>query len=310
MKKNMLIFLAGFICASVLLFFIGSAVNNSQDEQVDFPQGYKIVSPDFPKELEFAGERVPIENFEVYERIDREIIVNTYFHSSTIISIKRANRWFPVIEPILESNGIPDDFKYLMIAESGAANAISPAGATGFWQFLEGTALKYGLEVNNEVDERYDVEKSTLAACMYLKEAYNLFGSWTLAAASFNMGIPGVKKQLERQKTRNYYNLVLGEETSRYIARIIALKEIMNNPSKYGFHIKEEDLYNTLPYEEVEVSGSINDLADWAIQRGINYKILKLYNPWLRDNTLTNRSRKSYTIKLPEMGSIEVIKEN
>src|SRR5690606_4916850 len=148
--------------------------------------------PEFPTELSFAGERVPVENFEVYERIDREIIVNTYFHSSTIISLKRVSRWFPVIEPILEKNGIPDDFKYLMIAESGAANAISPANAVGFWQFIEGSALKYGLEVNDEVDERYHVEKSTEAACKYLNDAFSLFGSWTVAAASYNMGIPGV----------------------------------------------------------------------------------------------------------------------
>jgi hypothetical protein len=310
MKKSTLYFIAGFLTAAVILFTIGSAFYKANDEQVDFPQGYRIISPVFPSDLEFAGERVPVENFEVYERIDREIIVNTYFHSSSIISIKKANRWFPVIEPILERNGIPDDFKYLMIAESGASNSTSSAGAVGFWQFIEGSALKYGLEVNDEVDERYNVEKSTEAACRYLREAYTLFGSWTVAAASYNMGIPGMTNQLDRQKTNNYYNLVLAEETLRYIARIIALKEVMNNPAKYGFLINEDDLYNELPYEEVVVTGSIPDLADWAIDRGINYKILKLYNPWLRDNVLMNRSGKSYTIKIPEMGSIEVIKEN
>lgn len=310
MKKSTLYFIAGFLTAAVILFTIGSAFYKTNDEQVDFPQGYRIISPVFPSDLEFAGERVPVENFEVYERIDREIIVNTYFHSSSIISIKKANRWFPVIEPILERNGIPDDFKYLMIAESGASNSTSSAGAVGFWQFIEGSALKYGLEVNDEVDERYNVEKSTEAACRYLREAYTLFGSWTVAAASYNMGIPGMTKQLDKQKTNNYYNLVLAEETLRYIARIIALKEVMNNPAKYGFLINEDDLYNELPYEEVVVTGSIPNLADWAIDRGINYKILKLYNPWLRDNVLMNRSGKSYTIKIPEMGSIEVIKEN
>jgi membrane-bound lytic murein transglycosylase D len=310
MKKDTLFFAAGFLTAALFLFFIGSAFNKTSYDPVDFPQGYRIISPDFPPELDFAGESVPLENFEVYERIDREIVVNTYFHSSTIISMKRANRWFPVIEPILEENDIPEDFKYLMVAESGVANSISPAGAVGFWQFLEGSAKQYLLEVNDEVDERYHVEKSTEAACNYLREAYILFGSWALAAASYNMGIPGISRQLERQKTNNYYNLVLGEETSRYIARIVALKEIMNNPAKYGFDIKEEDLYNELPFEEVTVTGSIPDLADWSKERGINYKILKLYNPWLRDNVLKNRSNKSYKIKLPEMGSIEVIKEN
>ncbi|OGU72934.1 MAG: murein transglycosylase [Ignavibacteria bacterium RBG_16_34_14] len=309
MKKNRAYFVAGFLSAAILLFFLGSAVYKSKDEQTDFPQGYRIISPEVPAELDFSGERVPLENFEVYERMDRELIINTYYHSATILSIKRANRWFPVIEPILEKNGIPDDFKYLMVAESGISNAISPADAVGFWQFIEGSALKYGLEVNDEVDERYHVEKSTEAACLYLNEAYILFGSWTVAAASYNMGIPGVTKQLERQKTNNYYNLVLNEETSRYVARIIALKEIMNNPEKYGFDIKEDDLYNELPTKEIEVSGSIVNLADFALEKGINYKILKLYNPWLRDIALKNVNNKTYSIKIPEMGSIEMIKE-
>ncbi len=309
MKKNTLFFITGFLTAVLILIIAGSSFYNSKDETVDFPQGYRIISPEFPEDLEFAGERVPIENFEVYERIDREMIVNTYFHSSTIIAIKRSNRWFPVIEPILEQNNVPDDFKYLMVAESGIANSISSAGAVGFWQFLEGTAEKYGLEVNDEVDERYNVEKSTEAACSYLKEAYILFGSWTMAAASYNMGISGISKQLERQKTNNYYNLVLGEETSRYIARIVALKQIMNNPEMYGFDIKEEELYQELPYKEVSITGTVTDLADWAKERGINYKILKLYNPWLRDNTLKNKNKKNYTIKIPETGSIKIIKE-
>ncbi len=309
MKKNTIFFAAGFFFATILLFFIGSSIYKSNDEQPDFPQGYRIISPEVPSDLQFAGERVPIENFEVYERIDRELIVNTYFHSATILSIKKARRWFPVVEPILKKYEVPDDFKYLMVAESGISNVTSPAGAVGFWQFLEGTALKYGLEVTDEVDERYNVEKSTEAACQYFIEANNLFGGWTLAAASYNMGIPGVTKQLERQKTKNYYNMVLSEETSRYIARIIAIKEIMNNPGKYGFDIKESDLYNELPFEEVKVSSSIGNLADFAAEKGINYKILKLYNPWLRDTTLKNTNNKIYSIKIPEMGSIQMIKE-
>jgi hypothetical protein len=310
MKKNTIFFVSGLLTATILLFFIGSGTNkSSHDEQISFPQGYRIISPEVPAELNFAGERVPLENFEVYERIDRELIVNTYFHSATILSIKRAKRWFQTVEPILQKNGIPDDFKYLMVAESGISNVISSAGATGFWQFMEDAAVKYGLEINQEVDERYHIEKSTGAACRYLREAYILFGNWTVAAASYNMGIPGVTKQLERQKTRNYYNLVLSEETSRYIARVIALKEIMNNPEEYGFDIKEDDLYNELPYTEVEISGSIGNLADFAFEKGINYKILKLYNPWLRDTALKNLNNKTYSIKIPEMGSIEMIKE-
>jgi hypothetical protein len=309
MEKRSIIFTIGFLFGAAVLFLAGSAFYNSGSMQTDFPQGYRIISPEVPDELDFCGERVPLENFEVYERIDREIVVNTYFHSSTILSLKRANRWFPVVEPILEENNIPNDFKYLMVAESGISNAVSPAGATGFWQFMEGAALKYDLEMNDEIDERYHVEKSTKAACSYLREAYILFGSWTVAAASYNMGIPGVTKQVERQKAKNYYNLVLGEETSRYIARIIAIKEIMNNPEKYGFDINDDQLYNELPYDEITVSGAVANLADFAIERGINYKILKLYNPWLRDNSLKNKNKKTYTIKIPESGSIEMIVE-
>jgi membrane-bound lytic murein transglycosylase D len=310
MTKRYLFFASGFAAAIILFLISGtSSVLNESNDNDNFPQGYKIIAPKIPDEMSFCGERVPLENFEVFERIDRELIVNTYFHSHTILALKRANRWFPVIEPILAQNNIPDDFKYLMVAESGIYNAISSAGATGYWQFMEGTAIKYGLEVSSEVDERYHVEKSTIAACKYLNEAYSKFGSWTIAAASYNMGIPGIEKQIQRQKTRNYYNLVINEETSRYIARIIATKEIMNYPEKYGFEIKEEDLYQPLLFNEEFINGSIADLTDYAISKGINYKILKLYNPWLRDNTLKNPGNKTYAIKIPEMGSIKVIEE-
>lgn len=309
MKKKATFFLYGFIFGAFLLFLLGTT-GNRPEEGKDFPQGYKIISPTVPEKLDFCGERVPLENFDVYERMDREFVVNTYFHSSTIISMKRANRWFPVVEPILEANGIPDDMKYLMVAESGIANLISYAGATGYWQFMEAAAFKHGLEVNDEVDERYHMEKATEAACRYLNEAYDLFGSWTMAAASYNTGIENIEKQIGRQKTNNYYNLVLAEETLRYVARIVAIKEVMNNQEKYGFEIKEEDLYKPMSYKTVRVNGPVDDLADFAIGYGINYKILKLYNPWLRDNVLKNKDRKIYSIKIPEPGSIEVIEEN
>ena len=308
MRKKATIYLYGFLSGVILLFLFG-AVTNSTQEETDFPQGYKIISPKVPDNFDFCGERVPLDNFEVYERIDREIVVNTYYHSATILSMKKANRWFPVVEPILEANGIPEDFKYLMVAESGISNVISSAGATGYWQFMEEAALKYGLEVNSEVDERYHMEKSTEAACKYLNEAYSLFGSWTMAAASYNTGIPNVQKQIIRQKANNYYNLVLAEETLRYIARIVAIKEVINHPVKYGFDIKQDDLYNKMLYKLVQVSGPVDDLADFAIGYGINYRILKLYNPWLRDNALKNKNGKVYSIKIPEEGSIKIIRE-
>lgn len=280
---------------------------DSEKNDENFPQNYRIISPEVPKEIFFAGERVPLENFEVYERVDRELLVNTYWHSSTILAMKRANRWFPVIEPILKRYNVPDDFKYLAVAESNLDNVVSPAGATGYWQFMKAAAERYGLEVTSEVDERYQVEKSTEAACKYLLESYQKYGSWTMAAASYNMGVSGVDNQIERQKANNYYNLVLGSETSRYLARIVSLKLIMQNPQKYGFDIKDSDLYPPLKTYEVELPGSVIDFADWAAAREINYKILKMYNPWLRDVKLTNRSGKIYKIQMPEKGSIQII---
>ena len=304
-------FFLGFITAACVLIITSFLflADEKPDNSQDFPQGYKIVSPDIPDNLSFAGERVPIENFEVYERIDREFIVNTYFHSSTILSLKRVNRWFPVIEPILKEYNVPDDFKYLAVIESGLANVVSPVGATGFWQLTQDAAIKYGLEVNSQVDERYNVEKSTEAACKYILDAHDEFNSWTMAAAAYNFGTDGIEKQIAKQKSSNYYNLVFGDETSRYIARIIAVKEILTNPQKYGFDLKPEDLYKPLLTNSMEINYSIPNLADFAIKNGINYKILKMYNPWLRDTTLTDKNNKVYVFKMPEKGSIKIIAE-
>ncbi len=274
-----------------------------------FPQNYRIITPKIPAKLEFCGEDVPIENFDVYERLEREFIVNTYWHSLTILTLKRANRWFSVIEPILAKNNIPDDFKYLCVTESTLLNLTSPKNAVGFWQFIKSAAKEFGLEVNKEIDERYSVEKSTEAACKYLQQAYDKYGNWTLAAASYNMGMNGIDEQLERQKTNNYYNLVLGEETSRYVFRILAAKIMMNNPKVYGFDISEEEMYKPFQTYEITVDSSVASWADFAKSYGLNYKILKLYNPWLRESYLTNRSKKTYVIKLPIEGSIKVISD-
>lgn len=289
-------------------FFPGMNLTMADQNPDDsFPQQYKIVTPQIPDYLEFAGEPVPVNNFEVRERIEREFIVNTYFHSSTMISIKRANRWFPVIEPILKKNNIPDDFKYLCAAESNFENVVSPVGATGFWQFTEDSGLKYNLEINSQVDERYHVEKSTQAACDYLNEAYEKFGNWTMTAASYNMGIDGIANQIERQKSGNYYNLMLSIETSRFVPRIVAIKYILQNKEAYGFEIGNEELYEPLKFYEIMLDSSVSSFADYAASLGINYKTLKIYNPWLRDNSLINRSGQTYKIKIPSPGSIELI---
>jgi len=300
----------GIIFISTNLFFTQNtiaAIDENQD--VLFPQDYKIISPKIQNNVTIFGEGVPLENFEVYERVDREILVNTYWHSATILAIKRAARWFPIIEPILKQNNIPDDFKYLAVVESNLENVVSPAGATGYWQFIKSAAKQYGLEVTDEVDERYDVIKSTEAACKYLNTAYQMFGNWTMSASSYNAGMSGIDKWSGLQKTTNYWNLVLGSETSRYVSRIIAMKLIMENPSAYGYDLKEEDLYKPLKFKEVELNASVEDFAEYASILGVNYKTLKLYNPWLRDTKLKIKSGVTYKIKIPEEGSINLIRE-
>jgi len=312
-KTKVYYFSLGIICTIGALFLISivffadneSALNSPPGE--DFPQGYKIISPEMPASMDFAGERIPLENFEVKERMEREFIVNTYFHSYTILAIKRSARWFPVIEPILKKYSVPEDFKYLCVAESNLENVISPAGATGFWQIMKETGEKYGLEINTQVDERYNVEKSTEAACKYLLDAYLEFGNWTMAAASYNMGIDGTIKLIGRQAAKNYFNLVLGSETSRYLGRVVSLKYIMINPEKFGFNINDYERYEPLKFYNVTLDGSVTDFTTFATSYGINYKILKYYNPWLRDTLLDNRNKKLYSIKIPEEGSIKII---
>ena len=256
----------------------------------------------FPANVDFAGEKAPLNVYDVRERFDRELLVNANLHSSTILIMKRANRAFPIIEPILAKYNVPDDFKYLAVIESALTNAVSPSGAKGFWQFLPDTAREKGLEVNDGVDERYHLEKSTEAACKYLISAKEKFGSWTLAAASYNGGMNGVGKKIEEQMVGNYYDLLLTDETSRYVFRILALKEIMKNPSQYGFDINKQDLYENLPTKKVEVDSTINDLAQFAKSQGVNYKILKLHNPWLRDKKLENKNKKKYILDIPTAG--------
>jgi hypothetical protein len=256
----------------------------------------------FPIQIDFAGENSPLQISDVRERLDKELLINANLHSSTILIIKRANRAFPIIEPILQKYNVPDDFKYLAVIESALTNAVSSAGARGVWQFMPDTAKGIGMEVNDVVDERYHLEKSTEAACKYLLTAKDKFGSWTLAAASYNAGMNGIYRKLEEQKVTNYYDLALTDETSRYVFRILALKEIMKSPEKYGFNIFPTDLYERIPSKKIEIDSTINDLADFAIAQGINYKILKIHNPWLRDKKLLNPTKKKYEIEIPLSG--------
>lgn len=255
---------------------------------------------ELPENPNFAGEPVPLKHPDILERFEREIYVNAYWHSNTIMLMKRAGKFLPIIEPILAKNGIPDDFKYLAMIESGLMNVVSPAGARGFWQFMESTGKEYKLEINREVDERYHLEKSTQAACDYLKTAYARFGNWTNVAASYNMGIAGLTRRINNQQMPNYYDLFLNEETSRYLFRILAIKEIFENPKKHGFAFQKDDLYTMPTFRELVVADRIDDLASWAIRHNSNYKELKIYNPWLRSDKLTLASKdRNYKILLP-----------
>ncbi|WP_369994019.1 lytic transglycosylase domain-containing protein [Winogradskyella sp.] len=301
--KNILAVI-GLICVSGLLIF--SVQKAPSDETIGkekpIVNDYNVYALEMPEGLNFAGEMVPVEDPDIYERMDRELLVNTYWQSNGLLMFKRAQKYFPVIEPILEKNGVPDDFKYLAVIESGLTNAVSPAGARGFWQIMSATGRENGLEVNSNVDERYNLEMATEVACKYLKKAKEQLGSWTLAAAAYNAGNAGISRRLEEQGVNDYYDLLLGEETGRYMFRIVALKEILNNPSKYGFNFNDSHLYSYIPTYKVEVDTAVSDFSQFAKRFGINYKILKIHNPWLREGHLNNKSRKLYAIEIPEEG--------
>jgi hypothetical protein len=280
------------LIAALGSFFIYGVVSDGTKYT---PVGYNL-------KMDFAGEEVPTFMVDVQERLDKEMITNMNYHTNTTLVIKRANKVFPIIEPILKKYGVPDDFKYLAVIESSLVNAVSPAGARGVWQFMPATAKEKGMEVSDEVDERYHLEKSTEAACKYLVSAKEKFGSWTLAAASYNGGMNGISRKMEEQEVMDYYDLLLTEETSRYVFRILALKEIMSKSEKYGFNIPNEALYYNIPTKKIVIDSSITDLAKFAKTQGVNYKILKIHNPWLRDKKLTVTTGKKYEIEIPTSG--------
>lgn len=294
------------VIAIVFLFIFASKKENTnitttnKDTITNTDKHYKVKALKIPKKLYFAGERVPLENPDIKERVDRELLVNTYWQSNGLLMFKRAHKYFPVIEAILKEENIPDDFKYLALIESGLQNVTSPAGARGIWQIMKATARENGLEVNANVDERYHLEKATKAACNYLREAKEQFGTWTLAAAAYNVGKNGVQRRLDIQEVTSYYNLLLPDETERYLPRIVAVKEILTNPRKYGFYFTKKDLYNLPKNYTVRVDTAITNIAKFAKKFDTNYKELKIHNPWLRENELKNKTRKVYYIKIPK----------
>jgi len=251
-------------------------------------------------EVMFAGEKVPLNDHDVRERFDRELMVNTFWHSNTLLNFKLANKYFEIIDSILIEEGIPLDFRYLAVAESGLRNISSPAKAAGFWQIMKATGKFYGLTINDEVDERYHLEKATHVACVYLKEAKQKFGTWALAAASYNMGMPKLQKRIDEQMVETYYDLYLNTETARYMYRILAFKMVFENPHKFGLFLEDEDLYEPLEYTTMNIGGTIEDLAQFAKDKNTTYKMLKIANPWLRGKSLTIKDNQVYKIKIPK----------
>lgn len=298
--SNILIITASVIIGLIISFSFKTKTNDdSEENSISLKESNKIFAVNIPDKISYAGEKIPLDRFYVKESLERELTINTYFHSSSIFLIKRANRWFPVIEPILKKNNIPDDFKYLAVAESGLENVVSPAGATGFWQIMSQTAKELGLEVNADIDQRYDVELSTEAACKYLNKAFEKYGSWTLVAASYNAGMSRISEEILRQKQTNYFDMIFVEETGRYVYRILAIKTLLENPTEYGFHLRNKDLYQPFKLKKINIDTTINDIPAFAKSFDLNYKEFKIYNPWIRQAYLANKSGRTYSVRVP-----------
>ncbi len=304
-------FVLFFILSGFLLsvLFLKGRVTDKDKYQQEFAERYRVYAVTVPTHLNFCGEKVPITDFEIFERFDRELTINTYFQSQTILNIKRGSRYFPIIEPILKRNGVPDDFKYVCMIESGLSNVTSPSNAVGFWQFLEETGKRFGLEINEEVDERYDIVKSTEAACSYFKAAQKQFDSWTLAAASYNIGINGIQGALNKQEVTSFYDLYLNTETSRYIMRLLAVKEIYEHPKVYGYYIPQFLRYPPVPVYTEQLNGPIPSLVAFAKAHNITYKTFKTLNPWLRKNELKNAEGLAYVVYFPQDGAEHLVSD-
>ena len=299
------IVLASLAIAGEIFIYASPKEDSDEVQTRAIMHDYRVYAPVIPDTMTFCGEAVPLETYYVREALDNELIINMYRQSSTVLYFKRANRYFPIIEPILKKHNIPDDMKYLCVIESGLTNATSPAKAQGFWQFIPSTGANYGLTVNDEIDMRNNLTASTEAACKYIRSLYNKFHSWTAAAAAYNCGENGLARRISKQSTDNYYDLWLNSETSRYVYRILAMKLIMQNPQKYGFHLRQCDLYPPIPTRAATLSGQNVDLYEFARSNGTSYKMLRMLNPWIQTDVLKNKSNQKYMVQLPVKNGTE-----
>jgi len=306
MNRKIILIPAALAVALLTVCGMVAVKNSDQTYRSLFDRHMRVIPPETPGQASFAGEEAPLDLYYVREALEREIMAGTFMHSNTVMVLKRAHRMFPVIEPILKRNGVPDDFKFLAVAESNLLNVTSPAGAEGYWQFMEAAGKKHGLEINDRVDERYNLEKATQAACEYLLEARQKFGSWTLAAAAYNRGPDGLQRAIDSQKATNYYDLYLNDETARYVYRIMAIKEIWNKPVRYGFLLREQDLYPVIPTRQVSVDSAIADLPAFARSQGTTYRVLRELNPWIHHYNLPNKDNKTYVFRFPQEGALSM----
>jgi hypothetical protein len=300
---------------SLMLLALSCSDDNSKQKNKRIPPLTKdgienhFVVPNVPDEMTFAGELISFKDVDLKERMDNELVINNFWHSNTILMMKRSNRWLPIMKSIFKNEQVPEDLVYIAVVESGLKNVTSPRGAKGFWQFMEATGKEYGLTVNHQMDERYHVEKSTRAACQYLKNAYSKFGSWVLAAAAYNLGINGIADNLERQKVKSYFDLSLNSETARYIFRILAVKLVFENPANYGFYINNEELYPQYLTKNVIIDTSIPNLYEWSKEHGISIKILRKLNPWIKGQSFNVKEGEMFSFKIPinneQLGLIE-----
>ena len=306
MKKTIsTVILSSALITAALVWFPVNTVAEPVSEPQTRDDFATVISPDIPSGMTFCGKKVDFDRNDMYERFDREMTSLIYGHGTTMLMIKRANKYFPILAPILKANGVPADIIYLACTESSLnPRAYSPAKAAGMWQFIASTAKQYGLEVNDEVDERYNIEKATAAACRYLKKGLQKYGDWPTVMASYNAGMARISGELEKQISDNSFDLYLNEETSRYVFRIMAIKSLLENPAAYGYHLNANQLYRNVECKTVEVSGPVENWAAWAKKQGISYAQLKEENPWIRSRSLTNKTGKTYQVKIPKKESL------
>ncbi len=267
---------------------------------------FEVLGLNIPANLEFAGERVPQNDYEIKESLEKEFFSNKSWKNSSLALFSKAQKWFPLIEPILKQEHVPDDFKYVAVIESHLSNVVSPVGAGGFWQLMPNTAQGYGLIVNSEIDERYDVEKATRVACKHFKDAYKYFNNWTLSAAAYNVGIGGIQNALKKQNTDNYYDLLLNKETGAFIYRILAYKTLLSNPQHFGVKNKLKKSGGFPAYKTVKIDSSVTNLNAFAKHINTNLITLKIFNPWLIGDKLTNPDKITYTFKIPKNKNVDL----